>query len=87
MAKRKYKLETAGCTDKLGAITALKMCLDSEAEAIDAYANKEIECDPNHPRYREMIEALDVRGIAVFDLERIQMPKFEELINEQRCYT
>lgn len=86
MEKRKYKLETAGCTDASAAIEAIHLCLQSVIESSKAFNSGELECSPSHPNYRKMIETLDRLGVAVFDYELVQLPEVN-LDKEPQSYT
>lgn len=84
---RKYKLETAGCTDKPAALRAIMNCVGSLEVANTMLEKQELEADPEHPNYRQMIDDLDAVNIQVFDYERVQTPKFEGISHEPTCYT
>jgi len=79
---RKYKLDTAGCTNKQKAVEILLPWCGSLEVANTSFEKKELFADPEAEGYREMIEDLDSIGVSVFDYERIQMPKFTGINHE-----
>lgn len=80
--KRKYQLDTACCTNKLKAIKILLPWCGSLEIANTVFERKELEADPDAEGYRKLIEDLDSIGVAVFDMDRVQKPKFEGVDNE-----
>lgn len=88
MAKRKYKLEKAGCKQALMAVKIIKENTHCGLkEAKDAWDTGCLEADPSDPDYRKLIEELDNIHVEVYDMEKIQLPKREDFANEKPSYT
>lgn len=85
---RKYKLDTTECTSAVDATEIISQCCGISIDhAILYFQDDELDADPEHPRYRELIERLDSVGVKVYDMERVQIPKIEGVDHEQSSYT
>lgn len=85
---RKYKLDTTECTSAVEATEIIAQCCEIGIDnAILHFQDDEMNADPEHPRYRELIDRLESVSVKVYDMERIQMPKLEGINHEPTSYT